>query len=112
MTYFEIVGTGFLHRLPELVGWLIGLVLAVLMLKRGGGRAEKLFLAGCSLVVFVQLAGPFLSGFVSVMRSEGWRLAQAAGFLLLPLSILSLAGFICLAIAFILKFMKKRREPV
>ena len=39
-----------LTHIPELVAWCIGIILAVLMVRRGRGRAEKLFLTGNCLL--------------------------------------------------------------
>ena len=111
MSYLELISPSLIQNSPELLGWLFGLVLAVHMVRRGGGKAEKLFLAGCVLLFVIQLAGPFLSGLVSTLLREGWRTPQTAGLILqLPVAILGLAGFVCLIYAFRLRFWRKRQE--
>jgi len=36
----------FISRVPQLVAWTVAIILAVMMVRRGGGKAEKLLLAG------------------------------------------------------------------
>lgn len=36
MNYFEMVGPSLLRHTPELLGWLVGTVFAVRMVRRGG----------------------------------------------------------------------------
>ena len=111
MSYFEMVVPILLRNTPELLAWLGGTVLAVSMLRQGGGRAEKLFLAGCSLMFVIHLAGPFLSGLVSLLLREGWRTPQTVGpFLQLPMGILGIAGLVCLVLAFWVRFRPRKQE--
>lgn len=111
MSYFEMVGPYLLRNTPELLAWLVGIVLAVSMLRRGGGKTEKLLLAGCSLMFVIQLARPFLSGLVSLLLREGWRTPQAVGLILqLPMAILGIAGLVCLVFAFWVRFRTRRQE--
>ena len=112
MNYLEVVGTSLLRHTPELLGWLVGVILALRMLKRGGGKAEKLFLAGCSLMLVIQLVSPFLSGFAWWLSHEqGMRRALASVLAVsLPMGVLGLAGFVCLVYAFWLKFWTRKRR--
>ena len=112
MSYYELISPSLWRHLPELLGWLVGVVLAAVMVRRGGGKAEKLFLTGCILMAVLQLSSPFLSGLVSTLVRGGWRTHQAAGLILqLPISILGLAGFVCLVYAFWARFWRKRQVP-
>ena len=109
MSYLELIEPSLVRHIPELLGWLAGFILAVRMLRRGGGKAERLFLAGCSLMLVLHLASPFLSGLVSSLLREGWRSPQTPGLiLLLPVGILGLAGLVCLVYAFWLKFWTRK----
>jgi hypothetical protein len=101
MSFFEIVTPNLITRLPDIAAWLFGLVMAIFMLRKGGGPAEKLLLAGCVLMAFIKLASPFLSGLVN----------RATWIFTIPSSVFNLAGLICLLVAFILQFLNKRREP-
>ena len=109
MDYLDAVGTALLGNIPLLLVWLVGIVLAVIMLRRGGGRAEKLLLAGCSLMFVVQLVGLFLTGLVPWLVAErGMTRASAAGLTFsLPISILSMAGIVCLILAFWFRWRTK-----
>ena len=110
MSYFELIGPSLLRHVPELLGWLFGTVLAVGIVRRGGGRAEKLFLTGCVLMFTIQLISPFLSGLASTLLREGRQSMPTAALVLqLPVSILGLAGFACLVYAFWARFWRKRR---
>jgi uncharacterized protein (DUF2062 family) len=81
------------------------------MVSRGGGKVEKLFLAGCGLMFTIQLISPFLSGLVSTLLREGWQSPQTPALILsLPTGILGLAGFVCLVYAFWIRFWVRRRE--
>ncbi len=101
--------------IPELVAWLVGIVLAVLMLRRGGGRIEKLFLSGCCLIFVTSLAAPLLSQLVQRVTSQhdmsNLAIAQTMSWVSLPMGILSLAGLVCLVWAFWVQFRAKRQEP-
>lgn len=110
MSYFEMIGPSLLQHIPELLAWLVGVVLAVHMLRRGSGKAEKLFLAGCCLMLAVQLASPLLSGLVSLLLRSGWRSPQTPALVLqLPVAVLGLAGIVCLVYAFWLRFWVRKR---
>ena len=102
MDYFDVVVPGLLGSIPLLLAWLIGIVLAVRMLRRGGGKAEKLLLAGCSLMFVAQIVRPFLTGLALWLVAEhGMTRASASGLTYsLPISILSMAGIVCLILAF------------
>ncbi len=102
MDYFDVVVPGLLGSIPLLLAWLVGVILAVRMLSRGGGKAEKLLLAGCSLMFVAQIVRPFLTGLALWLVAEhGMTRASALGLAFsLPNSILSMAGIVCLILAF------------
>lgn len=108
----QMVEISMLRYIPELVAWGIGIILAVLMLRRGGGKAEKLFLAGCSLMFVVRLATPLLSELVMLLGKEremsNIAIAQTMGWVTLPMSILGLAGLVCLVWAFWVRFRARK----
>ena len=103
-----------LKNTPELVAWLLGIVLGVIMVRRGGVRAEKLFLAGCSLMFAVELINPLVRELVKWLMLEraasNIATAQTMGMASLPMAILSLAGLVCLVWAFWTRFWTKRPE--
>lgn len=111
MSYYELISPSLWRHIPELLGWLVGVVLAVHMVRQGGHKAEKLFLAGCILMSIIVLISPFLSGLVSTLVHQGWRTPQTATLILsLPIGILGFAGFTCLVSAFWVRFWVRRRE--
>ena len=101
MNYLELVRPALLGNIPILLAWLVGIVLAVRMLRRGG-KAEKLLLAGCSLMFVAQIVRPFLTGFTLwLVHEHGMTRASASGLAFsLPITILSMAGIVCLVYAF------------
>ena len=116
MSYFEMISPSLLRHIPELLAWLCGIVFAVLMVRRDSGKAEKLFLAGCSLMFVIQIARPVLSELVqSLISKQGMSnivIARTMGLAInLPFSILAIAGLVCLVYAFWLRFMVRKREP-
>ncbi|MBN1176769.1 MAG: hypothetical protein JXA51_03725 [Dehalococcoidales bacterium] len=101
---------------PELIGWIIGIVLAVIMVQRGGTRLEKLLLAGCSLMFIAPLSGLLVNGwltrarieqgisYIEMMQSPLWIVFS------IIIALLSLAGLVCLVWAFLAKFRGKKPE--
>lgn len=114
--YLDILWPGFLIRSPMLVAWIVGVVLAARMRKRGGGKAERLLLIGCCLMLAQQVAGPFPQVFTLWLISErvatttvdsiGWASTMMA----IPLGVIGLAGFVCLVCAFWMKFRTSLRS--
>ena len=101
MDYLDAVVPALLGNIPMLLAWLVGIVLAVLMLRRGG-KAERLLLAGCALMFVNQIVRPFLFGLSTwLVYEHGISRASAAGLIVsIPTTILSVAGIICLLLAF------------
>ena len=101
MNYLELVRPALLGNIPILLAWLVGIILAVRMLRRGG-KAEKLLLAGCSLMFVAQIVRPFLTGLALwLVHEHGMTRASTSGLAFsLPITILSMAGIVCLVYAF------------
>jgi len=108
MEYFVSVGPTLLFCSPVLVGWIVGIVIAARMLKRGGGKAERLLLIGCCLLLAEMLISPFAQVFTIRLIEERTITAQSIGITLgiarIPFAIISLAGIVCLVYAFWIKF--------
>jgi hypothetical protein len=113
MEYLETIGEALLSNIPGILAWSIGIAVAVVLLRRGGCRAEKLFLAGVCLMFFAALAGPLLQGLgrwvISESESFGAR-ATTYGLILLPVSVFYLAGLVCLVWGFWLRFRPGKGE--
>jgi hypothetical protein len=110
----QLFDISILRNTPELLAWGIGIVLAVLMVRRGGSKAEKLLLAGCSVMFITSLASPFVRELVyslaSLQDMSNRMMAQTMGWATLPLGILSLGGLVCTVIAFWVRFRIRRQE--
>ena len=108
--YSQAVIGGVVSSAPRLVGWIVAVVLAAIMLKRGGGRAECFLVIGASLMLlgsFLDIPTPAISMWLSVTR--GMTNVEAASVLSvfsLVRGCISLAGIICLVYAFWVKFKR------
>ena len=104
MEYFLRVGPSLLLRSPILLAWIVGIVIAARMLKRGGGKAERLLLIGCSLMLAEGLISPFttvlIQWFIVEHRGDMQSIGLISGLVNIPLSITSLVGIVCLVYAF------------
>ena len=114
MDYFEVIGPSLLRHTPEILAWLVGIILALRMVRLGGQEAEKLLLTGCSLMFVIQIIGPFLSGLVWwLIHEQGMSRALASGLAFsLPVGVLGVAGLLCLIYAFWLRFRVRRQGQV
>jgi len=101
MSYFGAVGLPLLASTPVLLAWLVGIILAIRMLRRGG-RAERLLLVGCCLMFAARVTGPFLAVLASWLTAEGGMSRAGVTGLVVsaPTSVLSMVGIICLVFAF------------
>ena len=109
MSSVQIVEISILKHLPEFLAWGIGIFLAVLMVRRGGGKAEKLLLAGCCLMFTVKVISWCLGIMTPWIREQAIS-AQGMGFIYsLAAGLPSLAGSICLVIAFWVRFRVERQ---
>ena len=112
-TSVQIVEISMLRYIPELVAWAVGIALAVLMVRRGGVKAEQLLLAGCCLMFVARLASPLLNEFVQSLPRNGMSYTEIAQRMSLlsgiPTSILALAGLVCLVLAFWVRFRAGRQ---
>ncbi len=110
----QVVEISILRYIPELVAWLFGITLAVLMVRQGWSKAEKLFLAGCSLMFITRLATPLLSELVQRLAFERGMsnidIVHTMSLVVsLPLTILAIAGLVCLVWAFWMRFRVRRK---
>ena len=110
--FFKIVGSSFVQYIPLLLAWLAGIIFGVVMLRRGGAKPEKLFLAGCSLMFINRFLSPFFIASTQWLTSEyGYKdIAVSVLMQALPYAVLSLAGSVCLVYAFWLQFRKEAKR--
>ena len=110
MDFFtQLADISLLKYLPELVAWGTGITLAILMVRRGGSKAERLLLAGCCLMLIARVLSVTLRGMIPWLQEEEIS-AQGLGLIMSISGIPSLAGFVCLIIAFWMRFRRKRQE--
>ncbi|MFC1957964.1 hypothetical protein ACFLVQ_00145 [Chloroflexota bacterium] len=112
MNYFELLPStlpSLFASIPGFLAWIVGIVIATLMLKRGGGKAEKLLLTGCSLMFAALLARPFLTALALRLVSEhqGTSFSSVGLVVSLPLGTLDMAGVICLIFAFWIRWRNR-----
>ena len=101
------VVAGLIGAAPYLIAWIVAVIVAVMMLRRGGGRAERFFLAGSSLMLVKSLVRIPKVALVPWLAERGMDRASIAsvfsGFSLL-LGCIGLAGTLCLIYAFWTRF--------
>ena len=112
MTDSFVTGTAaqILRYLPDVAAWTTGVIVAIIMLRHGGGRAEKLFLAGSILFFIVNLLNPFIGRVLIPWLRDTSDIPRArmSWLISVPSGLLSLAGLICLVSAFWLRFRVKK----
>jgi len=106
--YTGAVIGGLLSSAPSLVGWIVVVVLATIMLRRGGGRAERFLLAGASLMLVQSLITTLTAALSTwLVVDSGMANVEAAsvlGMFGLIRGLVGLAGIICLVYAFWIRF--------
>ncbi|MFC1918659.1 hypothetical protein ACFLWW_01620 [Chloroflexota bacterium] len=115
MNYLELLAStipGMLMSIPLLLAWLFGIVLAVRMIRRGGGKSEKLLLAGCSLMLVEQIVSPFLTSLALWLTTQyGMTSFSTIGMVIsIPRGILNMAGIVCLILAFWFRWRTRNAE--
>ena len=98
---------------PSLAFWIAVIILAAIMLQRGGGRAERFLIAGASIKIISNLLNIPTVGIVPWFISRGYSmnntvsLAEYYGILI---NIVGMAGIICLIYAFYVRFEARNLE--
>lgn len=100
---------------PNLAGWVAVIVLAAIMLRRGGGRAERFIIAGAGLKLLNSLlnipAAAIVPWLIGGGNSIDYVNSVASAFGILR-GVVSMAGIICLVYAFWVKFRARNIEAV
>ena len=109
----EITST-VIRTIPSFLVWTIGLVLSIKMLRRGGNKPEKLLVAGCSLILAKAILSPLPRIVVDVLMNQEdagiVSIGRTMSLVSIPGAVCSLAGFICLVMAFWMKFRINKPE--
>ena len=107
---FSIFLVSLMASAPALVLWIAVVVFAAVMLRRGGGRAERFLIAGASLKIISNLL--ILPSFAirNWLMQEGYSMDYAnsvvSGYGIFC-KVVGMAGIICLVYAFWVKFRTK-----
>jgi hypothetical protein len=113
--YTHAVLGGLVSSASSLVGWIVAVVLATIMLRRGGSRAERFLLIGASLMLVQSIiAIPTAAIGTWLMIDKGMSSVKAASVLSiygLIRGCIGLGGIICLVYAYWEKF-KKRTDSI
>ena len=98
---------------PSLAFWIAVIVLVAIMLRRGGGRAERFLIAGASLKIISNLLNIPTVAIVPWLVSRGYRMDNAASLVEyygIFINVVGMAGIICLIYAFYVKFEARNLE--
>ena len=98
---------------PALVLWIAVVIFAAIMLRRGGGRAERFLVAGASLKIIGNLLGIATITIAPWLADKGYSMDYTASALSgygIFLNVVSMAGIICLIYAFWVKFKARSLE--
>ncbi|GAH79289.1 unnamed protein product [marine sediment metagenome] len=96
---------GLVYSAPALVGWIVAVVLAAIMLRRGGARAERFLLVGACLMLLASILVIPTAMWLRPIR-EMTNVQTTFWFSIFGLirGVIHLAGIICLVYAFWVKF--------
>ena len=106
----SIITRNLIPAAPYLAAWIAAIVFSVIMLRRGGGRAERFLLTGSCLMLANKLFSVPIVLIVPLLVDSGWSTDRALPVLSgvgLFLGLVSLAGIVCLDYAFWIKFKVK-----
>lgn len=98
---------------PALVFWIAVIVLAAIMLRRGGGRAERFLVAGGGLKIIGNLLSIPTVAIVPWLVVRGYSMDSAVSLVEyygIFLNVISMVGIICLVYAFWVKFKSRNFE--
>ena len=98
---------------PGLVFWTAVIIIAAVMLRRGGGRGERFLMAGAVIKLTGNLLGMPVALIPIWLRSRGYSMDSAvsiASNCSILLSVIGMLGIICLLYAFWIKFQEKNSE--
>ncbi len=105
--------TVLLSSVPALLFWIAVIIFGIVMLNRGGGRAERFLIAGGSIKIVANLfiipsimLAPWLFG----QDYSTDYISTISNALTILRNIVSMAGIICLVYAFWVKFNIKKAE--
>ena len=110
--YIGIIVPQLIVNIPYFLAWMVAIILARRMVVKGGGRAERLLLIGCVIMLAGAIAGPLLSGYgqwyvMQLVHEHGVSHVSASivmSVIGIGRGIWSMAGIVCCVYAFYLKW--------
>jgi uncharacterized membrane protein len=100
---------------PALALWIAVIVFAAIMLRRGGGRAERFMITGAGLKIISNLLGIPVAFIPIWLVDRGYSTDSAvsiASNCSIFINVIGMAGIICLVYAFWVKFRERNVEGV
>ena len=110
MGFLEYI-TILLAAVPALLFWIAVIIFGIVMLNRGGGRAERFLIAGGSIKIIVNLLvipSILLAPWLIDQGYSADYVSTVSDWLAIFRNIVSAAGIICLVYAFWVKFNVKK----
>ena len=101
-----IVG-GLVSAAPGLIIWILAVIFSSVLLRKGGGRPERLLIIGSSIMLVKSILSIFVPLIHDLLTQSELRRVEAAGWISgvnVFLGLISLAGIVCLFYAFWKKF--------
>jgi len=98
---------------PALVFWIAVIIFFIVMLRRGGGRAERFLIAGAGINIIGNLIRIPMGAIAPWLFHEGYSITYISSVTLgsgIFLNVISMAGIICLIYAFWVKFKARTSE--
>jgi hypothetical protein len=98
---------GLISVAPSLAFWIAVVIVVAIMLRRGGGRAERFLVAGASVKLVSNLLSIAWIAIVPWLMHRGYSMDNAVSRLSgygIFIDVVSMAGIICLIYAFWVKF--------
>jgi hypothetical protein len=113
--YTETLIDGLVSATPPLVGWTAAVILAIILLKRRGTKAERFLLIGAAIKLFKAGIDIIAPSFNLWLTAEQGLDAAAATNIIRVFDLcresIGLGGIIVLVVAFWIKFMSQHKQP-
>ena len=102
-------------KAPALALWIAVIIFGIVMLRRGGGRAERFLIAGAGVKILGNLLSVPWVVISLWLHQEDYSITYINSIttvINIFFNIVSMAGIICLIYAFWVKFNKRNTEPM
>ena len=113
--FFDLFLGYLIGAAPALVFWIAVVIICIVMLKRGGGRAERFLVAGASLEIIGNLLRIPTGAITFWLFHGGYSTTYISTVSLVSgifVNVISMAGIICLVYAFWVKFKARTLDSI